>query len=274
MINKIAITMLGTFSFILSIVQLYAQNDTTRSNEFSFGINGVSRFQYFGRTDSLQSSGMVPYIGYQLKCGLYAQGSFIFLENSTTSLNYTGALGEIGYRFQSTKNFSGNIFFTKLFYNENSTLVQSALQYQSGLNAAYTNKIINFNFGADLKFSNKTDIGISPGLDHIFILKIRNKIPMALAIDPTAYAYFGTQNFSRTYLEKSSILFIPISQQTVTDNSVKFNLLSYEFSVPIVFVAGKFNINITPSYTIPMNLIPGEYGKNLFYITFGLGVRI
>lgn len=205
--KQITITIWLLFTGIITWHSLYAQTDSTKNNVFSLGINGVSRFQYFGRTDSLQSRGMIPYIGYQHKCGLYAQGSFIFIDNSTTSLSYTGSLGEIGYRFPTSDHFTGNLYFTKLFYKDNSTLVQSALKYQSGLNAAYTNKIINLNFGADLKFSNKTDVGISPGIDHMFIIKIKNKNPIALAIDPAASIFWNSKFFKNISGKKINIFY-------------------------------------------------------------------
>jgi len=271
---------MATFKYIQLIVLLIlakpvsslAQSDSTKKDEFSASVNYQSALHYFGRTDSLQSSGLFPIIGYQLKSGLYAQGTFIFIQNPSLPTTYTGAAVEAGYRFPQSKNFNGNIFFTKFLYKDNSTLVQSALQYQTGINFSYTNSIININTGIDMKYSSKADFGATAGADHIFIFKIKNK-PMAFAIDPSVYGYFGTQNFSETYNEKKNFLGIPVTRQ-VTANTTTFNILSYEISVPVVFVAGKFNAAITPAYVMPQNLLAGENGKNLFYVTCSIGVRL
>ncbi len=260
----------------------FAQNkedQKAQKNEFIAGINYQSALHYFGRTDSLKSSGFFPSIGFQLKGGLYAQSNFIFVQNNAQSAAYTGATVEGGYRFPQSAHFNGNIFYTQFLYKDNSALVQSALKSQTGINLSYTNKIININGGADLKFSNKTDIGATLGLDHLFIFNKGMK-NAAIAVDPSVYAYAGTQQFSNTYLEKKNFLGIPVTQQT-TENVTKFNVLSYEASVPVVLVLGKFNASVTPAYVIPQNLatVPGrpdlsEHGQNMFYVTVGLGVRL
>ncbi|MFX8828978.1 hypothetical protein ABTM52_20790, partial [Acinetobacter baumannii] len=68
---------------------------------------------------------------------------------------------------------------------------------------------------------------------------------LAWAINPSAYAYFGTQYFSYNSLVNKNIFGIPTGTQNVTTSYTKFNVLSIEFSAPIVLVAGKFNANFT-----------------------------
>ncbi|MDE3143693.1 MAG: hypothetical protein KGL19_06035 [Bacteroidota bacterium] len=253
---------------------LSQQDSSNRKNEFNAGFNFQSKLHYFGRTDSLQSNGLLPNIGFQLKNGLYAQGNFIFVHNALMSTTYAGTTIEAGYKFNQTKHFNGNIFYTQILYKDKMLLPQSALKSQTGINTAYTNKIININMGADLKFSDaQTDIGATAGVDHIFIIHETGS-PIAFALDPSAYLYAGTQNFSKTFLQQKDVLGIPVSQQQVTENVNSFNILAYEFSMPVVFVAGKFNASVTPSYVMPQHLLQGENGMNLFYVTVGIGVRL
>ena len=263
-----------------------AQNDTSqpKKNVFTAGINYQSKLHYFGRTDSLRSSGVFPTIGFQLKEGFYVNSNFILVNNNLSNLSYNGTVLEGGFRFPQTRNFSGNIFYTQFLYKNSSELVQSALKSQTGINLVYNNKIVNVNVGGDAKFSNKTDYGATAGLDHLFIYLIP-QTKNAIAINPSLYAYTGTQNFTETYYEKRkvNVLGLPIGgqQQQVTSTSTKFNVLAYEFSVPIVFVAGKFNASLTPSYVMPQNLVNvpnrpdlSENGKNMFYFSAGVGVRL
>lgn len=260
-----------------------AQNDTStpKKNVFTGGVNYQSSLHYFGRTDSLKSSGLFPTLGFQLKQGFYVNSNFIFVNNSVSSLSYNGTIVEGGFRFPQTRNFSGNIFYTQFLYKNNSELVQSALKSQTGINMAYNNKIVNVNVGGDAKFSDKTDFGATAGLDHLFLYLIPNT-KNAIAINPSAYAYAGTQNFSNTYYKKQNVFGLPVgNQQAVTETSTQFNILAYEFSAPVVFVAGKFNASITPSYVIPQNLMKvpnrpdlSENGKNMFYVSAGVGVRL
>ncbi len=251
-----------------------------QKNEFNAALTYQSYLHYFGRTDSLKSSGMFPTIGFKFKNGLYAQGNFIFVKNNAQSATYTGATVEGGYRFPQADHFTGNLFYTQFLYRDASTLVQAALKSQTGINLAYTNKIININGGADLKFSDKTDIGATFGLDHLFIITKGLK-GAAIAINPSVYAYAGTQQFSSTYLKKQNILGFPVGQQSTTENVTKFNILSYEASIPLVLVLGKFNASVTPAYVLPQNLavVPGrpdlsERGQNMFYVTVSAGIRL
>jgi hypothetical protein len=62
----------------------------------------------------------------------------------------------------------------------------------------------------------------------------------------------------------------------VSENVKNFNILSYEFSMPVIFAKGKFQALAIPAYVLPQNLVtvPGrpdlsERGKNMFYVTLG-----
>ena len=270
------------YAWLLLPFIVSAQSDSTsaKANHLTASVNYQTRLHYFGRTDSIQNSGLLPSISLESKLGLYATGNFIFINNANTPTKYVGTTVEVGYQLPATKYFNGNVFYTQFFYDDKSLLVQSALKSQTGINTAFTNKIININLGGDLKFSDKTDYGATFGLDHLFIYKkgLKN---MAFAFNPSVYVYAGTQNFSNTYQEqKKNILGIPYTQQT-TEKVTNFNILSYEVSMPIVFVCGKFNASITPSYVLPQNLVvvannpsQSERGSNMFYAIFGIGFRL
>lgn len=263
----------------LFILAQEASEEKVQKNEFSASINYQSALHFFGRTDSLRSSGLFPMLGFQLKGGLYAQSNFIFVQNSMQSAAYTGATIEAGYRFPQSDHFTGNLFFSRFLYKDESLLVQSALRSQTGVNLSYTNKILNVNGGLDLKFSNQTDVGATFGIDHLFIFN-KGMNNAAIALAPSATANLGTQKFSNTYLERKNVLGIPVTQQT-TENVTQFNILSYEIAMPIVFVKGKCNVAITPSYVLPQNLVTvagrpdlSERGKNMFYVTLSAGIRL
>lgn len=256
-----------------------AGDENNKKNEFSASMNYQSALHFFGRTDSLRSSGLFPMLGFQLKGGLYAQGNFIFIQNSMQSTAYTGTTIEAGYRFPETEHFSGNLFFSRFLYKDESTLVQSALRSQTGINLSYLNKFININGGMNLLFSDKTDVNASLGIDHLFIVN-KGMNNAAIAFAPSFTANLGTQQFSNTYLERKNVLGVPVTQRT-TENITQFNILSYEIAMPIVFVKGKCNLAVTPSYVMPQNLITtagrpdlSERGDRLFYLTLSAGIRL
>ena len=271
------------FVFVLSIIfATQAQDSTdTRKPVFTANIAHQSYVHFLGRSDSLSSNATLPIISYQLKNGLYAQGAAIFIANSATPFQYTGSSVEMGYRFPQSDKFSGNIFVSRFLYKDESVLVQSALKYQTGVNTSFQNKIINVNLGADLKFSDKTDVGVTAGIDHLFSIKLADGKPRAFAINPTLTAYGGTQRFTETYQQKQSptvggIPVGPPQTTTQTKDVNTFSILAYEYTMPLVLVVGKFNAVLSPSYVMPQNILVanGEYGRNRFYITASIGVRL
>jgi hypothetical protein len=60
-----------------------------------------------------------------------------------------------------------------------------------------------------------------------------------------------------------------------------FNVLSYEFSLPLIFSKGKFQLLFTPAYVITQNLITvqdrpdlSERGGKMFYLTVGAKITL
>lgn len=262
-----------------------ANTSMVRKNVLTAGVNYQNRLNYYGRTGNGNSKGLLPNIGFELKEGFYGNANFIFVSNNSSPLEYNGTVVQGGYKFPEAKHLNASLFYNQFLYKDKSALVQSAIKSQTGINMVYNTKLLNFNLGGDAKFSDRTDFGATAGLDHLFIYKLPG-VGKAVAINPSAYAYAGTQNFSTTYIntKQQHILGLPVGQpvqQTSTDTKTKFNVLAYEFSAPVVLVFGKFNASFTPSYVIPQNLIqvPGrpelsETGEKLFYFSAGVGVRL
>lgn len=263
---------------IMNALSVFSQSveDTTTEQKtgFKIGVNYNSGLNYFGRTDSLRSSGFFPMAEIWFNESFYINAAPVFVSNKLSSFDYAGTVAAIGYQFHSENKLLGNIYFLKPFYKDNSQLVQSALKAQTGMTFTWLNKSLNITGGADVKFSDKTDYGVTGGLDHIFRIPLDEKF--VLVIDPSAYVYAGTQQFTNTYYKKSNFILFPGFEQQVTEQVKAFNILAYEFSSPIILAKGKFQLLFTPSYIIPQNLIEvegrpdlSERGKEMFYATIG-----
>ena len=262
---------------------LHAQSDSAQEQDniqFKIGVYYNSTLNYYGRTDSLRSSGIFPLAELWLNKNFYINAAPVFVNNKTVSFQYAGTVTTAGYQFNSNNKLSGNIYFVKPFYQSSSQLVESALKEQVAFTLTSLNKFLNVTLGSDVKFSNNIDFGLTAGLDHIF----RHQFDDAsvLVIDPSGYLYMGTQQFTKSYLKKEGgFLILPGTEQLVTESSQKFNILSYEFSSPIIFVKGKFTALATPAYVIPQNLIAvpnrpdlSERGKKMFYATVGIKITL
>lgn len=244
---------------------------TKKKVTITTGVAFNSALNYYGRTDSLKSQGIYPFAGITLLNGLYVFTNFIFINNAVAA-SYAATTVEAGYKFKKKKgNWWGKIYGTRFFYNADVSLVQSVVKEQAGINLANSNKVISVYGGADAKFSNQTDIGAFAGVDHSFRIDPVGKKGV-IVITPSAYSYFGTQRFTKTWLQEKRFLIIPVGEQTVTQSSSKFSILSYELSCPVIYGVGKMNIIITPAYVIPQNVVAAngtdaQKPNNLFYTT-------
>lgn len=267
------------FSFLaivglLGLQKVSAQADsTTVKPQFKISANYNTGLNYFGRTDSLRSSGFFPMAELWFTPNFYVNAAPVFVNNAVQNFEYAGTVATLGYQSVSDKWIAG-VYVTKPFYKESSELVQSALKAQSGASFTYRNPVVNLTAGGDVKFSDKVDYGATGGLDHI--IRIETKNNSVVVIDPSVYAYAGTQNFQRTYYKKnnSGFLLFPRNNQQVTEEVSRFGILAYEASVPVIYVKGNIMLMATPSYIVPQNLITvadrpdlSERGENMFYTT-------
>lgn len=256
---------------------LLAQTDSGADKDepaFKMSAFYTSRLHYYGRTDSLRSSGFFPLAEFWANKNFYINAAPVFVMNNVAGFDYAGTVTTAGFRFFKDNEYNANIYIVKPFYRDNSQLVQSALKMQGAAAYTWLNKIINITAGADIKFSDKTDYGATAGLDHIF----RNELPggFVLVLDPTATVNAGTQQFTRTSYKKSGFLIFPGIEQQVTEDVKKFSILSYEFSIPVILAKNKLQLILNPAYVIPQNLVKvdnrpdlSERGKEMFYITAG-----
>jgi len=264
------------FAFIACAVSLLAdaQNSDSTKAQFKVSVNFNSNLNYYGRTDSLKSTGVFPLAELWFSPKFYISAAPVFINNKVQSFEYAGTVTTLGYQ-NITEKWLTNLYLLKPFYTESSQLVQSTLKAQTSLNISRLNKILNLNFGVDIKFSDKMDFGATAGLDHL--IRTENKDGSVWVIDPSFYLYAGTQNFTNTYNRRKagSILF-PTNEQ-VTQRVQTFNVLAYEASVPVIYVKNEWMVLFTPSYILPQNLVivPGrtdlsERGQNMFYATIGI----
>lgn len=254
-----------------------AQTDSTIKKDkpqIKLGVYYNSSLNYYGRTDSLKSSGFFPVAEFWVNKNFYITAAPIFIMNNATTFEYAGSVATAGLRFGKDKKYSSNVYLIKPVYKDNSQLVQSALKVQAVGTYTWLNKIINVTAGGDLKLSDQLDYGATAGLDHIFRFELPGQ--SVLVINPAANVNAGTQQFTKTSYKQNGFLFFPGVEQKVTENVSNFTILSYEFSAPIVFSKGKIQLIAIPAYVLPQNLVTvvnrpdiSERGEKMFYTTVG-----
>jgi hypothetical protein len=265
--KKLVSTLTLVTLLISATLSSFAQEvDSTKTKaQFKLSVNYNSNLNYYGRVDSLKSSGVFPMAELWFSPKVYVNAAPIFVNNPLQSMAYAGTVATLGY-LNVTDKWLTSLTLLKPFYTEEARLVQSALKAQGSALVSKLNKVVNVSAGGDIKLSDKVDFGATAGLDHIF--RIENKDKSIVVIDPGVYAYAGTQQFSRTYTrKKNGGILVPPTQEQVTETGTNFSILAYEASMPLIYVKGKWQLMATPSYIIPQNLQASELGENTFYTT-------
>ena len=261
----------------------------------SIAVNFMNDAVYLGRKDSISAPYLYPSITYFNKTGLYATGSFSFLTKSNES-RIDLFLGTIGYEINSNK-FSGDISFTKYFFNTDSYNVISEVEADLTATLGYDFDVFNLNLSLT-NFFNKnstSDIFLSSEISHDFVSTDRK-----FQISPTMGIFLGSQNFYKEYYvynrfgsERSTgsgqgsgqgtgSTVDPIETTTVVlEESEKFDLMAVEFSIPIWYMAKPFTVSFLPVLVVPQNpatltvdsAIYEEDLENTFYWMVGLSYR-
>jgi hypothetical protein len=252
------------------------EEDSTKTGpQFKLSVNYNSNLNYYGRVDSLKSSGVFPMAELWFTPKVYVNAAPIFVNNPLQKMEYAGTVATLGY-LNVTDKWLTSLSAIKPFYTQETQLVQSALKAQGSVLVSRLTKVLNFSLGGDIKFSDKVDFGTTAGLDHIF--RIEDKNGGVFVIDPGVYAYAGTQQFYRSYTRrKGGGILLPPRNEQVTESGTQFNILAYEASMPLIYVKGKWQLLATPSYILPQNLMQvpdrpdlSERGENTFYTTLAV----
>jgi hypothetical protein len=249
-----------------------AQSDTTTPGaQFKLSMNYNSYLHFYGRTDDVKSSGFFPLAELWLDSHFYFQAAPVFVSNETQSFNYAGTIATAGFQHLSDK-WMVNAYVMKPFYESSAQLAQSVLKAQTGVTASYTTSLLSFTLGGDVKFTGNTDFGAMAGIDKPIRFENSKRV---IVINPGFTVNAGTQRFTNSFTRrKAGLLGLPAGNETVTTRTETFNVLSYEASVPLIYVRGKWMAMLNPSYVLPQNLmtVPGkpelsEKGEPTFYVS-------
>ena len=228
------------------------------SSYFKADASFLSNYIYNGRQDSLRTPYLTPTIGYYDKSGLWVSGSLSYLANPNDSRIDLYSL-DIGYDFDLTDHFSGSVYANKSFYNDASTVINSALKGSIGSTISYDLDFLQVNAGIDILFSNKADIATNIGLSHAFYIGDKGSL---YTITPTVTTNLSTLHYYEGYANrkagKKANQVIPNLQSITVETTVnnnQFTLMDYEISLPFTYDSKKIGFFITPTFAIPKNPI-------------------
>lgn len=258
-------------------------------SSFKFGISYLSNNVIMGRADTIKTPMLIPEIKYTFSNGIYVLASATYIPNRVSGKLDEGNI-TAGYDFDITDNLSAETSFSKLFYNKNSTQIGSSISSTVSASLDYDiDGIITPTLGVDYNFVKQgfsNDIFVNAGLSHDFISTGLLNDKDFLVISPSAAVNAGTQNFYDAYLTlkkyklKSASTAASKSLAKQETKLSRFNLLDYEFSLPIAYKVGVVIIHFTPTYAVSQNKLPANITGSMitkpgiFYFDAGVTVKL
>lgn len=284
-------------------------SSSDKKSFFKVNANYLSNAIYSGRKDSSVVPYLRPSIGYFDNSGFYINGGASLLVSPTDTKRIDLITLETGYAFNISKKLEGEITAAKFFYTDQSYAVTSELKAITGINLGYDLGVVAISAGADLLFSNNTDIFTNLKISHYFEMGQDTK---KWAISPAIEMNAGTQYYNQAYYQNRKFTFATTtagsgivtsaathgkghangSSSSGNGNSViktlvfndknKFNILDYEISVPVIYETSHWSLYATPDFAIPVNaanyavngVLQKEQLSNSFFIEIGAFIKL
>jgi len=251
---------------LLFNVPIFGQEEKSINQNNSYlaaAVNYISDAVFMGRKDSISAPYLYPSLLYHHQSGFYAKGSLSYLTKSDES-RIDLYLLTAGFDFK-IKNFYGDISATKYFFNDKSYTVISEVEADITASLLYDFKIVNLSMAASAYFSknNNTDFFLSSEISHDFTTSDNS-----FQISPTASVYLGSQNFYEQYYIYNRFGSRSgsghgngpgsggqpiIVTEIVMAESEKFDIMAYEFRLPMHYTSNSFTFSFLPILAIPQN---------------------
>lgn len=263
-------------------ISIGSDSTTKKTRTLFFGLTYGSNSSFLGR----YQTEILPYysadISFKSKTGLFLSFLAYDINNSLTFFDEMDVMA--GWNIDLSKRVDASVFYTRYFFTESTELIKASVA-----NTASVSMGLDWSF----LYSKITGHYIFGSTDDFFLVIDNSRyveFPQIfrkddyLALDPKISIITGTQTFVDThYINQGTPLLRPgngpprgsgggssTTPSTTETSQTIFNVLSYEFSLPVSYNTGRFAFEITGRYSIPVNLLEGDTSVPQFFFTGGV----
>ncbi|MDB5276085.1 MAG: hypothetical protein JWR61_1040 [Ferruginibacter sp.] len=231
---------------------------------------------YYGQ----KSAENTPYAAlaatYRFKSGFYFSGLAYKLLNDKTSSVSASSLGA-GVNFKPAQKLSADLSYSHSFYPAYSPLLQAGNADNASIALTYESWL-NISLAGDYAFGKTSDEFVTGGISKSINLFSIGKKDI-VTINPSADIVAGSQHFYKTYLTeqklRDSVLGILLSPITGTPSqgpaktttTTTFNLLSYNFKLPLAYNRAHYVLEAAYQLSVLSNYAQTDPGKANSFIT-------
>lgn len=267
--------------FCSFIFKANAQQDTLKKTTLTLAALYSSNVSYYGQATNEKLPYVLANATLRLPLGIY------FSAGSYKLLNYGSGISEtdlgIGYDYDFSPKLTAGIAYTHSFFPTNSPLLRASNENNLNLSVDYKWPWLKSSISTDYAFGQEKDIFLSiTNSKEISLGSLFNEKD-EIAIEPAFEISTGTRHFVETYLiEKEKRNNVnkgkaPTSpgnsgQNTTTTVSVPsttFQVLSYNFKLPLTFSRANYMAEASAQYSILGKHTEAELKNQQVF--FGLG---
>jgi hypothetical protein len=214
---------------------------------------------------------------YQLKSGIYFSGQTYKLLNDKTSDLSAANIG-VGVNFNLAKKLTTDVSYSHSFYPSNSPLLQAANADNASVSLFYQGWV-NTGLTGDYAFGKTNDAFVTAMISkQVNLFSIGKKD--IVTITPSADIVGGSQHFYQTYLKEKKIrdsvlglLPVPVfgqpnSNHTDTVMTTAFNVLSYNFKLPLAYNRQHYSIEAAYQLSLLSDHVKTTTDKINSFLTF------
>lgn len=233
-----------------SAVAIAAADTTPSKSTLTLGASWANNASYYGQ----RAQEKMPYVAasatYRLRSGIYFTGMGYKLLNDSSTAVSAASLGA-GISFNLAKNLSADISYSHTFFPAHSSFLQAANADNASL-ALTLDNWLSTTAAVDYAFGKSQDVFVTLGTGKFINLGSLFSPKDFVSITPAFDVVGGTQHYYETYVTekkiRDSLLGIPLlpilggsnggngtTTETTTTESTSFELLSYNFKLPLAY---------------------------------------
>ncbi|WP_242923320.1 hypothetical protein [Pontibacter liquoris] len=264
-------------------------DSVTKKGWWTVSLETANNSSFYGRNTAKQYPYVAATVSYVHNTGLWASATTYQLFNTEDYIDETDV--SAGYSFKISPRATGNISYSRFIFSENTPLVKSVTANALTANAAVDWKILYTALTSSYVFGGSSDVFVVLENSRYIALNPLWKGKRAIGLDPKISLTGGTQEFSETHTiteqNKKSVggaiggILDPLkpgngnsgnnggtTTTTTTTTVHRFQLLNYEFLLPVVVSLGNFELEPSWRYSIPVNLLEGDESTAQSFYTF------
>lgn len=262
-----------------------SDSTTKKTRTVFFGLTYGNNSSFLGRYQAARLPYYSADISYKSKTGFWLSTVAYNISNSLTFVDEVDVMA--GWNANLSKRVDGSVYYTRYFFTESTELIKSSVSNTLSASLGLDWKVLYSKISGHYIFGGASDFFVVMDNSKYFELPGLFHEEDYFSLEPKLSIIAGTQTFVDSYYAERGV---PLTSTTNVGPSrgkanapssgaptsggefvqTTFNVLSYEFSLPVAYNTGRFSFEVMGRYSIPVNQLEGDTSVRQFFFTGGI----